>query len=208
MKKYFFSLFFISILLSSCAFNKLNIGQPENLEVEELSMQAVRLKVYIPIENPNNISFNVKNLNLDLILNGKNVGKVKNLAKVTINGVELGIIWCAPWQVSIPKGLLKKKNNLLEIEVANTWANRMIGDEQEPDDAEFINPGTPHDRLGGYEKHTMGYGLKDLPDWLIYDQPRPSQGRYTFTSWKFYNKESPLQESGLIGPVSLIRVFY
>lgn len=84
MKKYFFSLFFISILLSSCAFNKLNIGQPEYLEVEELSMQAVRLKVYIPIENPNNISFNVKNLNLDLILNGKNVGKVKKLKKTKI----------------------------------------------------------------------------------------------------------------------------
>lgn len=131
------------------------------------------------------------------------LGVIKNMAQVTLNGKNLGIIWCAPWQVSIPNGILKKKGNTLEIEVANTWANRMIGDEQEPDDAEFINPGTPGDRLGGYEKHTMGYGLKDLPDWFINNQPRPSKERYTFTSWKFYDKESPLQQSGLIGPVIL-----
>lgn len=134
-----------------------------------------------------------------------NLGVVKNMAKVTLNGKSLGIVWCAPWQVTIPKGALKRKGNILQIEVANTWANRMIGDELEPDDCEFVNPGTPQDRLGGYEVHTKGYGLKDLPDWLIDNKPRPSSGRYTFTTWKFYNAESPLQPSGLIGPVKLMK---
>lgn len=134
------------------------------------------------------------------------LGIIKNMAQVILNGNDLGIVWCAPWQVQIPEGILKKKGNVLEIEVANTWANRMIGDEQQPDDAEFVNPGTPGDRLGGYEKHTMGYGLKDLPDWFINNEPRPSKERYTFTSWKFYDKESPLQQSGLIGPVKLKKV--
>lgn len=100
---------------------------------------------------------------------------------------------------------MKRKGNILQIEVSNTWANRMIGDELEPDDCEFVNLGTPQDRLGGYEVHTKGYGLKDLPDWLIDNKPRPSSGRYTFTTWKFYNAESPLQPSGLIGPVKLMK---
>ena len=139
----------------------------------------------------------------DVFASVLNLGIVKNLARVTLNGKDMGIVWCAPWQVYIPKGTLKKKGNVLEIEVANTWVNRMIGDEQQPDDAEYINPGTPGDRLGGYEKHTMGYGLKELPDWVINNEQRPSKGRYTFTSWKFYDKDSPLQQSGLIGPVTL-----
>ncbi len=144
-------------------------------------------------------SFDATDVNASVL----GLGIVKNMARVTLNGQNLGIIWCAPWQVDIPKGLLKKKGNVLEIEVANTWVNRMIGDEQQPDDAEFINPGTPDDRLGGYENHTMGYGLKELPDWFINQTQRPSKDRFTFTSWKFYDKDSPLQPSGLIGPVTL-----
>ncbi len=84
MKKNIFILSLISILLTSCAFNKLNVGNPEKFEIEELNMKAVRLNVYIPIENPNNFSFNVRNLNLDLIVNSKNVGKVKKLKKIKI----------------------------------------------------------------------------------------------------------------------------
>lgn len=145
------------------------------------------------------ISFDAVDISASVL----NLGVVKNLARVTLNGNPLGIVWCTPWQVDIPEGTLKKKGNILEIEVANTWANRLIGDEQYPDDAEYINPGTPSDRPGGYDKHTQGYGLKDLPDWFIKDKRRPVKDRYTFTSWKFYDKESPLQQSGLIGPVTL-----
>ena len=145
------------------------------------------------------ISFNAADVSASIL----DLGIVKNMARVILNGKELGIVWCTPWQVQVPQGLLKSQGNILEIEVANTWANRMIGDEQYPDDAEYINPGTPGDRPGGYDKYTQGYGLKELPDWFIKNKRRPVKDRYTFTSWKFYNKDSPLQQSGLIGPVTL-----
>lgn len=145
------------------------------------------------------ISFNAADVSASIL----DLGIVKNMARVILNGKELGIVWCTPWQVQVPQGLLKSQGNILEIEVANTWANRMIGDEQYPDDAEYINPGTPGDRPGGYDKYTLGYGLKELPDWFIKNKRRPVKDRYTFTSWKFYNKDSPLQQSGLIGPVTL-----
>lgn len=144
-------------------------------------------------------TFDAETLNADAL----DLGKVKNLAKVTLNGKEMGIVWCAPWQVEIPRNTLKHKGNILEIEVINTWVNRMIGDEQEPEDCELIEANTTGDRLGSYDKKIIGRGLKDLPDWLIDKKARPSSKRYTFTSWRFYNKEAPLLSSGLLGPVFL-----
>ena len=61
------------------------------------------------------------------------LGEVKNLAKVKLNGKDAGTIWTSPWRVDIT-GKLKKNENVLEIEVANLWPNRLIGDEQLPDD--------------------------------------------------------------------------
>lgn len=75
---------FLPALFISCSIQQLNIGNPEGLEIEELSMKSVRLKIMVPIENPNNFSFKVKNVNLDLLVNDKNVGKVKKLEKVKI----------------------------------------------------------------------------------------------------------------------------
>jgi hypothetical protein len=55
------------------------------------------------------------------------VGSVHNMARIRLNGRELGILWCAPWRVDI-SGVVKQRENLLEIEVANLWPNRLIGD--------------------------------------------------------------------------------
>ncbi|GAA4089820.1 glycosyl hydrolase [Mucilaginibacter panaciglaebae] len=57
-----------------------------------------------------------------------NLGEVHDLARVKLNGKDLGILWTAPWSVDIPSAL--KKGNRLEIEVVNRWPNRLIGDEQ------------------------------------------------------------------------------
>lgn len=138
------------------------------------------------------------------------LGKVHNLARVTLNGTDLGVAWCSPWRLAIASGVLKEKGNQLEIAVVNTWVNRLIGDEQEPDD--FLtesgnqgqNPPGPWDRLGGYDAHVKSRGLKELPDWIIDRQPRPSKGRYTFSSWFFHDKNAPLQPAGLLGPVRLL----
>ena len=129
------------------------------------------------------------------------LGKVKNLARVRLNGKDLGIVWCAPWRVNVG-GVLKAKDNKLEIDVVNTWVNRIIGDEQEPLDVEMVKVDDP--RKGGYAAGLYGTGLKDLPDWLIKGEPRPSKGRGTFVNWQFYTKDAPLLESGLMGPVQIV----
>ncbi len=57
------------------------------------------------------------------------LGDVKNLAEVSINGASLGVAWHAPYRVDVTKAL-KPGNNQLTIKVINAWVNRMIGDQQ------------------------------------------------------------------------------
>jgi hypothetical protein len=40
------------------------------------------------------------------------------------------------------------------------------------------------------------------PQWLLEGRPSPT-GRYTFSTWRLWTKDSPLLESGLLGPVRL-----
>ena len=61
------------------------------------------------------------------------LGTVKNVARVRLNGRDLGTVWTTPWQVEITDAV-KEKDNLLEIEVANLWPNRLIGDATLPQD--------------------------------------------------------------------------
>ncbi|MEI7903185.1 MAG: glycosylhydrolase-like jelly roll fold domain-containing protein, partial [bacterium] len=61
------------------------------------------------------------------------LGVVHDMARVRLNGRDLGVVWCVPWRVEVT-GIIKAGANQLEIEVANRWPNRMIGDKQ-PDDA-------------------------------------------------------------------------
>jgi hypothetical protein len=55
------------------------------------------------------------------------LGNLSNLAEVRLNGKNLGILWCAPWHVEIT-GNIKASGNMLEVDVINLWANRVIGD--------------------------------------------------------------------------------
>jgi hypothetical protein len=89
------------------------------------------------------------------------LGAVKNLAQVRLNGRDLGVVWCAPWRVDIT-GAVKATDNQLEITVVNLWPNRLIG-----------------------------------------DQLLPADKRLTWTTWNPFKKDTPLLESGLLGPVSL-----
>lgn len=54
------------------------------------------------------------------------LGEVCMIATVSINGVNCGTAWTAPWQVDISKALRRGKNRI-EIEVVNTWANAIRG---------------------------------------------------------------------------------
>lgn len=53
------------------------------------------------------------------------LGDVRETAKVTINGEDLGLLWCIPYKTVIPKNLLQKKNKI-EIEVTNLSFNKVI----------------------------------------------------------------------------------
>jgi beta-galactosidase/beta-glucuronidase len=64
------------------------------------------------------------------------LGVVKDLAEVFVNGKSQGIIWKAPFKVDITNALQQGENDL-EIRVTNLWVNRLIGDQQ-PDVKEKI----------------------------------------------------------------------
>jgi alpha-L-rhamnosidase/F5/8 type C domain len=57
------------------------------------------------------------------------LGEVKNLAEVFVNGKSLGIIWKKPFRANLT-GILKPGNNTLVIKITNLWVNRLIGDAQ------------------------------------------------------------------------------
>lgn len=89
------------------------------------------------------------------------LGDVKNLAEVLINGVKVATLWKKPFQVDISQAL-KMGKNLVEIKVINSWVNRLVGDAQ------------------------------------------PGAKKITFTSFPLIRPNTPLEESGLLGPVKVI----
>lgn len=60
------------------------------------------------------------------------LGSLRELAEVKLNGQSLGILWTPPFQVAIPATALRKGANQLEIAVVNFWPNRIIGDASLP----------------------------------------------------------------------------
>jgi hypothetical protein len=57
------------------------------------------------------------------------LGKVKNIAEVYVNGKLLGTLWKAPFDIDV-EGALRPGQNTIEVKVTNLWVNRMIGDRQ------------------------------------------------------------------------------
>jgi alpha-L-rhamnosidase len=57
------------------------------------------------------------------------LGRVADVARVTLNGVDCGIVWTAPYRVDVSHAL-RQGGNELRVEVFNTWANRLAGDER------------------------------------------------------------------------------
>jgi hypothetical protein len=130
-----------------------------------------------------NFKFQISNFKSQIFLD---LGKVAVMAEVKLNGSDLGILWKPPFRVDVTDAL-RPGENALEVRVVNLWVNRQIGDEQLPEDSERNPNGT----------------LKSWPQWVNEGKPSPT-GRYTFTSWRLWKKDSPLQESGLLGPVRLV----
>ena len=143
-------------------------------------------------------TFHLKHLNQNIryILD---LGEVKNLAQVTLNGHPVAHLWKKPFRCDITD-YLKRGTNMLHIAVTNLWPNRMIGDEQWPDDVKWGDPFIFGSAPG---RPTAGRFMKEVPQWLRDGQSRPSHHRKTVVSFKFFEKDSPLLPSGLLGPVMI-----
>jgi hypothetical protein len=117
------------------------------------------------------------------------LGRVEVIAEVAVNDRELGVLWKTPFRVDVTDAL-KAGENTLQVKVVNLWPNRMIGDEQLPNDC--------------WGRNANGKNvMKAWPDWLVKGTPRTS-GRITLlASMQQWKKNDPLIPSGLLGPVTL-----
>ncbi len=113
------------------------------------------------------------------------LGDVRDFARVRLNGKLISTMYKAPYRVDITD-VARTGANDLKVEVTNLWVNRLIGDEQFPDD------------MGWAGDH-----LNKWPDWFVKGQPRPEPRRKTFTTWRHNTKDTPLLPSGILGPVVL-----
>jgi hypothetical protein len=111
------------------------------------------------------------------------LGMVKNVAQVSLNGKDLGTVWTAPWRVDITE-VVKEKGNQLQIKVVNLWPNRLIGDGKLPRD----------ERRTVTNVRTYDAVLPD--DFYSYQCPVCEERKKT-------GKEAQLLPSGLLGPVTL-----
>lgn len=94
------------------------------------------------------------------------LGTARHVAEVRLNGKNLGILWTAPWRVDITDAV-RPTGNVLEIDVINLWANRVIGDLNLP----------------------KGKRITTTHDGFRFDM---------------ITKTTPLLESGLLGPVTIL----
>ena len=53
------------------------------------------------------------------------LGEVKHVARVRLNGRDLGVVFMHPYRLPIPAGLIRARENVLEVEVTNLAANRI-----------------------------------------------------------------------------------
>ncbi|TRD12079.1 glycoside hydrolase [Erythrobacter insulae] len=118
------------------------------------------------------------------------LGQVEVVASVTLNGVDLGTLWTPPYTLDATKAV-RSGENVLEIEIANLWVNRLIGDAGLEDTSGFV-----------VAEH---WPNNNMVKWYSDNEPLPPGPRRTFSTQSFFKNDDPLVPSGLIGPVQLLR---
>lgn len=126
------------------------------------------------------------------------LGEVRELAEVMVNGKKFDPLWHPPFRVDITDVVATMPSSSpldLQIRVANLWANRLIGDDQTcPPDCEWV---------GEVRRGVKELGIKEIPQWVKAGLQSPT-GRHTFTTWKHWDKNDGLLPSGLLGPVRIV----
>ncbi len=107
---------------------------------------------------------------------------LSGLARVFVNGVDCGVVWCAPWEADI-SAAVRAGENAIEVRYTNNGHNRLVGDC-------FLKPETRVTRS------TLSYATKPRER---SDPKRP--GLLLPTVYSGPSLSDPLQPSGLIGPV-------
>jgi len=130
------------------------------------------------------------------------LGRVEVLAEVLVNGRNLGIVWKPPYRLDVTSAV-RAGDNDLEVRVTNLWPNRLIGDEQLPEEYPF-GPAVPPGGFAGGGGGGNPLAIREIPKWFISGQPKPEGRRITFTTWHHWRNDSPLLASGLLGPVRLM----
>ena len=174
------------VSLDSPVDTKQNITLPELINLADHTTSSVK---YFSGTATYSKKFQISAIKSQLHLD---LGEVHNLARITLNGKDLGVLWQAPFTLDITHAI-KTGENLLEIAVTNTWHNRLVGDEQFPADFEW-----------GEDRGEKGHAMKAYPDWFIKNQTRPEPNRKAFVTWYYHRKDTPTLPAGLIGPVQLI----
>lgn len=124
-----------------------------------------------------------------------NLGMVKDIAVITLNGKEFGILWKPPYVVDV-SGALKPGSNRLQVQVTNEWTNRIIGDSLLPVDQRVL-PGDklPVFNFGNSHEHGKGHAA----------QHKHAPAHHSSGASMFFGPQT-LVESGLLGPVHIISV--
>lgn len=130
------------------------------------------------------------------------LGEVREIARVTLNGKDLGVIWKSPHEMDISSALKAGKNDL-RIEITNQWTNRLIGDENFPNLTGYDLRPQLNRPLPARDPQMSLINQYKMVEWYVNNEPAPLGKRSTFVTYPFYEKGDKLLPAGLIGPVRI-----
>ena len=103
-------------------------GAPQQVTFEQLDDWIRREEAGVKYYSGKATYF--KTFHLDTVLSQPvylDLGTVKEIARIRLNGKDLGVVWTNPWRVEITQAI-RRGDNQLEIDVINNWNNRLVGD--------------------------------------------------------------------------------